>query len=318
MKKNFFIVCCFAVFSVLLSSCSTNVNDEGVDNINVSSKIISEIEKVNAEIAANYSQDSRGWNKWNREEKIKVVCADAVGAVAGAKAGFRIGFGIGLATGTPHLTGGGFCALGALVGGAWASWMQAPTRASVDGFQKLQGVCKLIVSDSLTVNDNALILKDENSNQKIKLANALIARTKLDEKYLRIARMHNIVLSTLDGSITLDESKVSDTTVGSLKDLVFNNKALMDSSKAIGERKQIAEYSITIDPTEKIMNLFQQIVLQCASNPDDVAFIISRYMDKIDSSSELKEEQKESLKYGLATALYSSNYWEMRYNTEIK
>ena len=48
-----------------------------------------------------------------------------------------------------------------------------------------------------------------------------------------------------------------------------------------------------------------------------VVIIIGKYMEVIDTSFELTDDQKESIKYGLATALYSSNYWEKRYD-ELK
>lgn len=48
------------------------------------------------------------------------------------------------------------------------------------------------------------------------------------------------------------------------------------------------------------------------SETDDIAFVIGKYMEVIEISTELTEEQKESIKCGLATGLYSSNYWEYK------
>lgn len=66
---------------------------------------------------------------------------------------------LGIAIGSPHLVGGGCSALGALIGGAFASWMAAPTRLASDDFEKIQETCRIIVNNDLTLNENAIILK---------------------------------------------------------------------------------------------------------------------------------------------------------------
>ena len=45
-----------------------------------------------------------------------------------------------------------------------------------------------------------------------------------------------------------------------------------------------------------------------------VITIISRYLEAIENSTELSDEDKECIKYGMATALYSFNYWNVFYN----
>ena len=60
----------------------------------------------------------------------------------------------------------------------------------------------------------------------------------------------------------------------------------------------------------RVMELFNQVLEEYASKTDDVAFIIGKYVDVIEDSNELTTEQKQSIKSGLATALYSFKYWE--------
>ena len=45
-----------------------------------------------------------------------------------------------------------------------------------------------------------------------------------------------------------------------------------------------------------------------------VITIISRYLEAIENSTELSDEDTEYIKYGMATALYSFNYWNVFYN----
>ena len=60
----------------------------------------------------------------------------------------------------------------------------------------------------------------------------------------------------------------------------------------------------------KVMELFNQVLEGYAFKIDDVAFIIGKYVDVIEESDELTTEQKQCIKSGLATALYSFKYWE--------
>lgn len=42
----------------------------------------------------------------------------------------------------------------------------------------------------------------------------------------------------------------------------------------------------------------------------DVAFVIGRYNEVIDTTKELTDEEKVNIKASFATALYSSKYWD--------
>ena len=91
---------------------------------------------------------------------------------------------------------------------------------------------------------------------------------------------------------------------------MLNSQEFMDSCRVVGIRAQHFELSSDDDLTAKIIILFNKVLEDYASKIDDVAFIIGKYMELIDSSIELTDEQKDSVRYGLATALYSSNYWK--------
>lgn len=299
-------VCCF------LQSCTNDANQED-ESVSHYPKIITDLEKINEELLLIVPQGTR-WGSWNKEEKMKVVVSDLLGALGGAKAGLSFGAKAGLGVGAPHLVGGGFCLLGALVGGAYGSWMAAPTRSANDVFPKIQRVCKVIVKDDLTLNRQSVIVKNDYVDNKINVSPVLLKETRLDANSLNVALMHNIVLSTLDGSVTIKES------VGEMADDVkyvnemLNSEEFMDSCRSVGYRAQNFEFGSCDELTTKIIQLFDKVLEAYASKTDDVAFIIGKYMEVIESSMELTDEQKECIRYGLATALYSSNYWDKRYD----
>lgn len=320
-KKSTFAMFCSIAITCFLLSCSNEINIEKENGKIQKAKVITDLEKVNQELLSTVNTVSRGPHGWSKKEKLEVVCADLAGAWKGGKMGLRFGSKVGLGIGSPHLVGGGFAALGALIGGAWSSWKKAPTRASInnyDDFEKIQDACKILVTKDFFINENTIILKNEDANKKINIASEIVRKSRLDEKSLRIAKMHNIILSTLDGSITLDREKQSNPEEDKLKYLILNSKEFIDSCKVVGFEAQQKLSNTSNDITTKIISLFNNIVEEYGTKTDDIAFIIGKYMEVIENTTELTNGQKQSIKYGLATGLYSSNYWENRYNERGK
>lgn len=299
-----------------MQACS---NDSNIENESgeYQPKIIIELERINKELLSTAPQGTKGWSNWNHEQKTKVILADLGGACGGAKSGLHFGLKAGLGIGAPHLVGGGFCALGALVGGAYASWMAAPTVAANDDLLKIQRVCKVIVKDDMSFNENSVILRSDDANDKINVSPILLKESKLDSTSLNVAQMHNIVLSTLDGSISLKDYLEDEHGETKYIDDMLNSQEFLDSCRIAGIRAQDLNVCSSNDLTAKIISLFNKVLEDYASKTDDVAFIIGKYMEVIESSFELTDDQKESIRFGLATALYSSNYWEKRYD-ELK
>lgn len=316
MNKSILSTLLSSFFCIFITfSCS---NDIKFDNIQKkqNSQLIADLERINQELLLKlpHTHKTKGWSNWNREEKIKVVISDIGGAYGGAKKGFFFGAKIGIAIGSPHLVGGGCSALGALIGGAFASWMAAPTRLASDDFEKIQETCRIIVNNDLTLNENAIILKSDNADKKISIAQNLLNETNLDKESLNIAKMHNIILSTLDGSITLDKTAIKDNQEAVMINYLLNSTEFIDSCKIAAIKAKNMEYGSDNDMTIKVMSLFNTILKDYASKTDDVAFIIGKYMEVIESTTELTNEQKNFIRYGLATAIYSSNYWDKQYN----
>lgn len=316
MEKNLRIMAfCVVVVSCLLFSCTNDVNYEKAKDNNV--KVVADLERVNQNLYSSAFLNARTRVCRNRETKMKVVCADLVGAWQGAEAGLSFGVKAGLGIGSPHLVGGGFCALGALVGGAWGSWMAAPTMATLDNFEKIPQTCKFTLKGDLSINEEAIAIKDIRANNKTNIPHAVLEKTKLDENTLRIAKMHNIILLSLDGAVTLDETSQNKSEMDKLKNEMLDSREFMDSCRMAGVRAQGWKLGTSADVTAKIITLFCEALAEC-SKIEDVAAVIGKYMEVIEVSKELTKEQKESVKYGLATGLYSSNYWEDVYAETTK
>lgn len=74
-----------------------------------------------------------------------------------------------------------------------------------------------------------------------------------------------------------------------------------------------SEQVLNDDPVlNKVMDLFSHIVEEYPSEVNDVAFLVGKYVEIIDRTNELSSEQKECIKSGLATALYSAQYWQSK------
>lgn len=86
----------------------------------------------------------------------------------------------------------------------------------------------------------------------------------------------------------------------------------LDSSSTVRRPSETGEKNSSDDSddlTARVVRLFSEACEQC----NDSALIIHKYVDAIDASDELSPEEKTSLKYGFATALYSTNYWEKEF-----
>lgn len=336
MKKVFFMMS-LALMAFAVTSCShEEVNDIQTANIE-EAKVIIDLKNVNAELLANAPSETRGWSSWTTKEKAKVVSADVAGAVAGGKAGAWTGAKVGTFLGSP-ITGGVFGAtIGAIVGGAWSSWINSPNEAcemapigdentNLDDFDIISQSCRLLINDDLSINEEfvnssvepinyeskAIRKKMKVGGNGIDVNQDLIEQSKLDENSLVVGRMHNAMLSVLDGSIDIQSSTEIEGE-SELKRALFNSEELMNSCRNI----KTDDSNLTSDKMlNKVMELFNQVLLEYPSKADDVAFIIGKYIDVIEQTTELTKDQKTHIKYGLSTALYSSIYWEQEFKNK--
>ncbi len=306
------IVIVAMVSSVILSSCSS-IEPQMADSERVSdfedSEMIKELKSINSEILS-AKPDTRAWTT---KQKLQVASADISGAWGGCKIGAKIGLRIGAALGNP-ITGGAFGSfLGAVVGGAYSSWLAAPdTRAvsRIEGCRDLMITCDNLIADDLSIDDSAVMIKEPAVINKLEVDDALIGKVNLREKDLNVGKLHNILLGTLDGSIEIKSLDSTEVESNDIYDSLVNSVDLANGCQEIGLKVNSSQEDI--DPTleARVLMLFNEVYQKYSSTNDDVVFIINKYVEVIDASKELTDYEKDSIKSGLATALYSFNYWD--------
>lgn len=314
MKKTIWVfllttMCCTFLVSVSCSKGDTSeIQSSKVEN----TQVVTDLKNVNSELLSTVPSSTR----WTDKERIRVVSADIGGAWGGGKIGGKVGGSIGMGLGNP-ITGAVFGAfLGGVIGGAYASWLAAPEMVvAADNSKSIEQVCKILINDDMSINESAInriaIRAAESTTvNKLDVEEELIIESRLDENSLDIGKTHNIILSVMDGSVILqnEEQELSDSS--NLKEALFNSENFIDNCKAIGADASIGLLSTSDTMLSKVMELFNQVLEGYASETDDVAFIIGKYVDVIEKSNELTTEQKQCIKSGLATALYSFKYWE--------
>lgn len=315
---NKIATCLLVAIAIVLVSCSNEGTYENQIPKETNVQVIKDLENVNAELLSTIPADTRSSKKWSKKDIINVVCADVEGALIGARIGSKIGTYIGLGLGSP-LTGGVFGAgLGAIAGGSFKSWLSSPDEWFVkapNDFDKIKDYCAEITDDQLNFRNNiaSFTIVDSTAITNIDIAKQLIEKSKLDKKSLNIGRSHNTILSTMDGSITLKKKVPTATDNSKIKEAILNSKEFQDSCKIIAMKINSEELLSSDTILNKVMSLFNQILAEYPSKTDDVAFIIGKYVDVIDKTNDLTTEQKNCIKSGLATALYSSKYWESKF-----
>jgi hypothetical protein len=313
MKIKGIGTCLFLTIAIMLVSCS-NGNTYEIQSSKVeNAQVITDLKNVNSELLSTVPSGTR----WTNKQRLAVVTADIGGAWGGGRIGFRAGGSIGTVIGNP-LTGAVFGAfLGGVIGGAYASWLAAPDEmvSTIDDSQSIEKVCMSIINDDMSINESAInriaIRAVESTTiNKLDVEEELIIESNLDENSVNIGKTHNIILSVMDGSVTLQNEEQALSDSSNLKEALFNSENFIDSCKEVAADASVGHLSTSDTMLSKVMELFNQVLEGYVSKTDDVAFIIGKYVDVIEESNELTTEQKQCIKSGFATALYSFKYWE--------
>lgn len=324
-----------AIMSFFMASCSVE-SDENVRLISKNyseSMVIQELKTYNDSIAKSREKMTMrgGIPRW-----VNVVVSDAVGAYCGGKTGAYIGGKIGLALGSP-ITGGAFGGfLGAVGFGAYRS---AKTHHSTctyactpSDFQNnfIQKAAIIIdqYKETLYGNIDFTSVKEDNDNyaldslsDEVDIDGQILDEVHLTRRQLNVGKIHNIILAALADSMQIGDSEPAMRSVTNddymTEEMDFQSfSALMDWNELYEEANQMAdgvETGVIESKADYIIILFLNIFSVYTYETKDVVTLINKYATVVNSSNEFTEEEKEYIMYGLATALYSYNYWEVEY-----
>lgn len=324
MKKSYlFVVLQFVVISTFFTSCSSD--EHQVSELNQSevmkfedSELIINLMNINDDLLANKAET----RKWPPKQWLNVACADIGGAWQGGKGGAVIGAKVGTLLGNP-ITGAAFGAfLGGAICGAGASWLASPDPYTVTeqnfSYDALQQIFTKVVDENLAVDESSIIVSPI-ALKKLELEDEILSTINLNQESLNVGKIHNLILSALDGSVTVDESNA----VGTRSALSDTNNTLYSAVMKADEMEELFD-EMTVDianditfsvdtKADYVMKLFEVLFIRYSEENKDVVYIINQYSNVIRASSELTNDEKNWIMTGLATALYSFNYWNVAF-----
>jgi lipoprotein len=306
------------VVIAVMASCSNESNFGYQTSKETNISVVKDLENVNTELLSKLPVDTRS-TKWNFKQTVAVIVADLGGAWRGVKWGGNVGRSIGFCMGNPAVGYFAGATLGGVVAGSFSSWLVSPdawfVKAPNDDFERIKDFCTKLTDDQMNFKNEIVgfTIVDSTAKTNIDMMEELIAQSKLDRRSLNIGRAHNIMLSAMDGSVVINEKKKNITSDSKIKKAILDSKEFVDGCKSIAMNMN-SEQVLNDDPIlNEVMDLFNQIVDKYPSDVNDVAFLVGKYVEIIDRTKELSSEQKECIKSGLATALYSAQYWQSKF-----
>lgn len=322
--KNFkiinWVVCAITVL-FLTTACSSNVDDAD-SSTNFQSENSALVEALTA-----FNKKTLAETTTTRVSghTLDVIVEDIYGAYKGGKKGYQFGKNFLDKRVTIACT----LLCGAIYGG-YRSYKAAPTygdgknkfiTVGEDGFIDRKPIpfdsLKLTIyasapNDVCKLNRNSVILKDSLAWQEVELDSKLLSSVNLTKEQLNIGQLHNIVLASMDGTLKVKNSYKSVESNDTIIKSVINSPEIEKLYNVMGTEQE-SEYFNDSDPLpDVIMKLFNEVFQGAANDYATVVRLINEYSEKIDKTDELSESQKASIKNGLATALYSFNYWNKK------
>lgn len=319
--------------SLFCFSCSSNidyfVNESGIATTGNNNMLISQLQSFNDSLKNSMAYNSTfeetsskmrksPWWTWTRKQRLNVMFADYSGVSIGSKAGAAIG-GV--------ISGGRGAAAGRVVGavacGVLASWAASPDY--IESYQdsvyiNVINATRLYLDENLYVREASINYLDGNIKKGVILADSIKNSIELPKKAQEIGFMHNVILASIDGSVTYKETPlpieetILQTDIESFNSNEIDLSIQMVSSNEFKEKCKYFENRLELSKDELTINeqavlLFREVCNIYVNETSDVVFIVNKYKEIIEHSEELSTEDKECIYSALATAIYSYNYW---------
>ncbi len=310
--------CSLAALILTATSCSEDYVVESKSKVELleQSKLISDLAQYNKEIITQ--------TPITRSKTSTIVIADIKGAYNGGKIGYNL---------TKKYKNNTVTIVSTLIGGSiygdYCSW-KANKKSNKDntptGGLTIKGdpnngstvinpgnadinniICTALENGE--VNTNAFTNNNASIIPLLTLDEKLLASVKLTKEQLNIGKLHNVLLAAFENKISLNDACKKVESCDSIVNMVINSKEIAELCNKIGTPEENSYFYVNEPLPDKVIELFNEIFQDAASDYDTVVRLINKYSEEIDKTSKLTEDQKTSIKNGLSTALYSFNYW---------
>lgn len=294
---------CVLFLSIVISSCSQQEQEINAPREQVKDELILSLENLNDSIMATKPQ-SRSFLRF-----LAVSAADIGGAWELGKIGATVGSAF---PGYGTLIGGG---VGAVVGGVGASYVAYCSTCSI--VVPYNYDVAFVAAEYAKIKESVEI--NECFDEQIKL--------EIPQKYeeaLLVGAEHNLILDALraDSVITRSEPmNMENTTSPSLSTIetqVLNSSGFVDRYNSLMQTYcslDVEKYvSDNNSMGSQVVRLFIDVYNQYSETIDDVNLIINKYIQRIESSSSLTNDEKQLIYNALAVAAYSFRYWDNEYS----
>lgn len=238
-------------------------------------------------------------------ERGCIIVGDIAGAISLAKAGFWAGGLVGPQT----AIGVGF--LGGLIGGVSGSYV-----AFRAAYGKTRGIEDSEISPApmKVIAAYASVLDSDLDIDKYKPKTVNVNYPIKDENIILMGARHNVILqSLLDNKIDYKATKHYFTE----QELeILNSKPYTQVYDSIMNQIEISGgLSITgHDVSSRLINLFNQVVAQYPQNGKDMEFLINKYIEAVNISDEVSDDEKKIIYLTLSVAASSFEYWKKQFN----
>lgn len=318
MKQKLLNILLPAVMTALCLAACTRT--DSIANETSDSELITQLKSFNDELMMEAAPTRL--TKW---QYLEIASADLFGAYRGGKRGAQIGTAVGAFFGNP-ITGRVFgAALGGIGYGALMSYQAVPDNEETPSFEEI-----VDLYDDVSAYLNAELEEEEGEEEGMTIlmspqtasmvfaSNDLIERVQLDRTAIRVGMSHNLMLAGMQGRL----SRTPSTRTGSPEE---EEDAGSGDDETLEDAITYSEDMVALlenryhDSTEEecvaamVMGLFDEVFRVYPIDAYDVVFLINRYAEIVETSTELTSEEKEWIGMGLAVSLYSYIYWSNYY-----
>jgi|WetSurMetagenome_2_1015567.scaffolds.fasta_scaffold528509_2 hypothetical protein len=161
----------------------------------------------------------------------------------------------------------------------------------------------------ITIDTTKIKLLNQEVYKKIYIDDTTTHKIQLPKNAMSIGEMHNILLSSLDGSVEIQPTTSTNTGISFNQERALVNQAIESKEFKDSYEKQLKDINDNNSNADYVVNLFKA-VFSCYEDNNDIVFIINKYESIISTSDALTSEEKGWIYGALATALYSANYWD--------